>query len=67
MPAAHLVDVHPGVLSHLSLQAAVAVAQIHSRPHISAMVGIGVREPLATSGCRQLFQDQTARQPLCLS
>ena len=67
MPAAHLVDVLPGVLSHLSLQAAVAVAQIHSRPHISAMVCMTVRKLLATSSCWQLFQEQTSRQLLCLS
>ena len=67
MLAAHLMDVLPGVLSHLSLQAAVAVAQIHCRPHISAMVCMIVGKPLATSDCRQHFQEPTSRQLLCLS
>ena len=55
MPEAHLVDVLPGVLSHLSLQAAVAVAQIHSRPYISAITVIHWGEALTTSGFRHFF------------
>ena len=64
---AYLMYVLPGILGHLSFQAAVAVAQIHSRPHISAVVSMTVGKPSATSGCRQLLQDQTVRELLCLS
>ena len=59
-------DVLPGVLGHLSFQAAIAVAQIHSRPHISVITGTAIEKPMSTSGCRQLVQDEAIRQLLRL-
>ena len=51
--AAHLMDVLCRVLSHLALEAPIPVAQVHSRPHISACMRMGTSDSVQESTLNQ--------------